>query len=451
MAEATTEITVTPQELGRQLRSVRRKKGLSLSEVARGAGLSRRELVAYERGKLPIPESDLWVLAGSCGVDVAELMPSTTSKELVPATGPRPASATPSPSCASTRRMRGSPRTWARCTSCRRFPGQAHPGQGARARGHRRRARRHAREHRSEAAGGPPRRTGRSAAPAGDDHRASGRARQSEGAGRPPKPADVHPGGRASTTSGTIVAPSSPSRFRRSRRRRSRSSMRHSIRHSIRRAGTTSTCSRSWPDFPSPCRSAIRRRRCRTSSPNRRARSPTTFALAPWSGFRSARRPRAPSSWSTQRLVRRPQRPSAWRPTLRRSTSPCARARTAGTRARRPACMPSRPTTVVLGYDRLAATDSARRRSRCATRVLGRHRRLDAGRDGCIGPRRAVRRGSGRATDGRRAGRRGGRDEPEPTEVLASETFVEPGTDSPFVADWEPDPSASPADRTTPT
>src|SRR6185312_4959120 len=89
MAEAsTTELTVTPKELGKHLRTVRRKKGLSLSEVARGAGLSRRELVAYERGKVPIPESDLWVLAGSCGVDVAELVPSTTSQELVLAAAP---------------------------------------------------------------------------------------------------------------------------------------------------------------------------------------------------------------------------------------------------------------------------------------------------------------------------------------------------------------------------
>ena len=85
MAEATTTISVTPKQLGKHLRSIRRKKGLSLSEVARGAGLSRRELVAYERGKAPIPESDLWVLAGSCGVDVSELMPATSSLELTAA------------------------------------------------------------------------------------------------------------------------------------------------------------------------------------------------------------------------------------------------------------------------------------------------------------------------------------------------------------------------------
>jgi transcriptional regulator with XRE-family HTH domain len=75
-------LTVTPKLLGKHLREIRRKKGLSLSEVARGAGLSRRELVAYERGKVPIPESDLWVLAGSCGVDAAELMPPVTTPEL---------------------------------------------------------------------------------------------------------------------------------------------------------------------------------------------------------------------------------------------------------------------------------------------------------------------------------------------------------------------------------
>src|SRR3954447_20613437 len=82
MAEASPILAVTPKQLGKHLRDVRRKKGLSLSEVARGAGLSRRELVAYERAKVPIPESDLWVIAGSCGVDVSELLPTTSALEL---------------------------------------------------------------------------------------------------------------------------------------------------------------------------------------------------------------------------------------------------------------------------------------------------------------------------------------------------------------------------------
>jgi transcriptional regulator with XRE-family HTH domain len=63
------------KDTGRQLRQVRRKQGLSRSEVARSAGLTRRELAAYERGRIVIPESDLWCLAGSCGVDVNELLP----------------------------------------------------------------------------------------------------------------------------------------------------------------------------------------------------------------------------------------------------------------------------------------------------------------------------------------------------------------------------------------
>ncbi|MFM8303596.1 MAG: helix-turn-helix domain-containing protein, partial [Actinomycetota bacterium] len=63
-------------ERGRQLRAVRKAQGLSRSEVARSAGLTRRELAAYERGRNPVPDSDLWCLAGSCGVDVDDLLPT---------------------------------------------------------------------------------------------------------------------------------------------------------------------------------------------------------------------------------------------------------------------------------------------------------------------------------------------------------------------------------------
>jgi transcriptional regulator with XRE-family HTH domain len=77
MARAQSTPTVTSRQLGKHLRAVRRRRGLSLSEVARSAGLTRRELVSYERGKVAIPESDLWCLAGSCGVDIAELIPPT--------------------------------------------------------------------------------------------------------------------------------------------------------------------------------------------------------------------------------------------------------------------------------------------------------------------------------------------------------------------------------------
>lgn len=77
---ATTEPAISPPatsgEVGRHLRTVRKAKGLSRAEVARSAGLTRRELAAYERGRTPVPDSDLWCLAGSCGVDVSDLLPS---------------------------------------------------------------------------------------------------------------------------------------------------------------------------------------------------------------------------------------------------------------------------------------------------------------------------------------------------------------------------------------
>lgn len=76
MAKTARRETPSSKQLGRHLRQVRRKQGLSRAEVARSAGLTRRELTAYERGRIDVPESDLWCLAGSCGVDVSELLPS---------------------------------------------------------------------------------------------------------------------------------------------------------------------------------------------------------------------------------------------------------------------------------------------------------------------------------------------------------------------------------------
>ncbi len=169
MAEATTTINVTPKQLGKHLRSIRRKKGLSLSEVARGAGLSRRELVAYERGKLPIPESDLWVLAGSCGVDVAELMPSTPSLELTAA-----ATATSvGDSVSALRRDQEEAGVTAVPPHAPQAPGpprgQAHPGEGPRSRADRHRARLHAALDRAEAPGSAERLARRGRASPGDD------------------------------------------------------------------------------------------------------------------------------------------------------------------------------------------------------------------------------------------------------------------------------------------
>jgi transcriptional regulator with XRE-family HTH domain len=74
-AEQARQDQPSPKDIGRHLRQVRKQQGLSRTVVARSAGLTRRELAAYERGRSEVPESDLWCLAGSCGVDVSDLLP----------------------------------------------------------------------------------------------------------------------------------------------------------------------------------------------------------------------------------------------------------------------------------------------------------------------------------------------------------------------------------------
>jgi transcriptional regulator with XRE-family HTH domain len=56
------------------LKALRREHGLSRAQVARSAGLTRRELRGYERGRVAIPEIDLRSIAGSCGVEVDDLL-----------------------------------------------------------------------------------------------------------------------------------------------------------------------------------------------------------------------------------------------------------------------------------------------------------------------------------------------------------------------------------------
>lgn len=77
----------SPKQVGRHLKAVRRSKGLSRAEVARSAGLTRRELAAYERGRVVVSETDLWCLAGSCGVDVGELLPDRDPLHVAPDLG----------------------------------------------------------------------------------------------------------------------------------------------------------------------------------------------------------------------------------------------------------------------------------------------------------------------------------------------------------------------------
>src|SRR5690349_10312364 len=55
------------------LKALRRAHGLSRAQVARSAGLTRRELRRYERGR-QVSSAELRSIAGSCGVDVVDLL-----------------------------------------------------------------------------------------------------------------------------------------------------------------------------------------------------------------------------------------------------------------------------------------------------------------------------------------------------------------------------------------
>lgn len=77
-ADDTRAGTPSARDLGQRVRDVRREQGLSRSDVARSSGLTRRELAAYERGAAEMPDTDLFCIAGSCGVDVTALLPERT-------------------------------------------------------------------------------------------------------------------------------------------------------------------------------------------------------------------------------------------------------------------------------------------------------------------------------------------------------------------------------------
>ncbi len=62
------------RRIGSSIRGARRASGLSRHRVARSAGLTRRELSRYERGKAVPGRRDVTALAGACGIDVHEMI-----------------------------------------------------------------------------------------------------------------------------------------------------------------------------------------------------------------------------------------------------------------------------------------------------------------------------------------------------------------------------------------
>ncbi len=82
-----------PEDTGARLRAVRELAGLSSRDIARAAGISKRELAAVERGRRRLTQDELRSLAGALGVDpevlvsagLGELDHTTTEGERIDA------------------------------------------------------------------------------------------------------------------------------------------------------------------------------------------------------------------------------------------------------------------------------------------------------------------------------------------------------------------------------
>ena len=68
-------IDASPKAVGRRLRKIRIDQGLARGAAARSAGLTRRELARYERGRRHLRIGELRSIAGSCGVELDALLP----------------------------------------------------------------------------------------------------------------------------------------------------------------------------------------------------------------------------------------------------------------------------------------------------------------------------------------------------------------------------------------
>ncbi len=79
------EVSIRPEDTGARLRAVRELAGLTTRDVARAAGLSRREIGLVERGKRILDPDELRALAGALGVE-PEVLVSQGLGELGPAT-----------------------------------------------------------------------------------------------------------------------------------------------------------------------------------------------------------------------------------------------------------------------------------------------------------------------------------------------------------------------------
>jgi transcriptional regulator with XRE-family HTH domain len=78
------------EDLGARVRAVRELQGAAQADVARAAGMSRRELQAAERGGKRLTTAELQALARALGVELDVLIGVSTDRDLLPATRPSP-------------------------------------------------------------------------------------------------------------------------------------------------------------------------------------------------------------------------------------------------------------------------------------------------------------------------------------------------------------------------
>ena len=64
------------RRVGGHIKAARVASGFSRAHVARSSGLTNRELAGYEQGKTLPSRRDARALAGACGVNLDELLPS---------------------------------------------------------------------------------------------------------------------------------------------------------------------------------------------------------------------------------------------------------------------------------------------------------------------------------------------------------------------------------------
>lgn len=67
---------------GERLRALRERRGISRAEAARNCGISRLQLMAYERGGRDVPDSVVAMLARLYGVSSGEVVPSRSPSRL---------------------------------------------------------------------------------------------------------------------------------------------------------------------------------------------------------------------------------------------------------------------------------------------------------------------------------------------------------------------------------